>query len=65
MATKWEYRTEMLTSMVGRDKIRMDDLANSLKQHGAQGWELVSLCPDADVKGERDGHLMIFKRPAD
>jgi hypothetical protein len=62
--TVWEYRTEMLTSMVGRDKIRMGDLESALKKRGAEGWELASFSPDADVRGERDGHLLIFKRPA-
>lgn len=64
MPTTWEYRTEMLTSMVGRDKIRMNDLSDCLKKHGDEGWELAGFAPDADVKGERDGHLLIFKRPA-
>jgi Domain of unknown function (DUF4177) len=65
MPTTWEYRTEMLTSMVGRDKIRMGDLAGCLKKHGAEGWELASFTADADVRGERDGHLLIFKRPTE
>jgi hypothetical protein len=64
MPTNWEYRTEILTSLVGRDKIRLSDLHDTLKRHGAEGWELASMVADADVKGERDGHLLIFKRPA-
>ena len=59
----WEHQTHVLTSMVGRDKIRMDDLTGVLNQRGLEGWELVTLVPDADIKGSRDGHLLIFKRP--
>lgn len=61
MAT-FEYKTEVLTSMVGRDKLRMDDLDDLLKKAGAEGWELVSLNINADLQGERDGHLVVFKR---
>lgn len=59
---KFEYKTEILTSLVGRDKLRIGDLDAKLRQYGEQGWELVSLSLDADVKGSRDGHLLIFKR---
>jgi hypothetical protein len=59
-----EYKTEVLTSMVGRDKLRLDDLDNVLKRYGKDGWELASLNLDADLKGSRDGHLLVFKRPA-
>ena len=61
MAT-YEYKTEVLTSMVGRDKLRVGDLEDVLKKYGADGWELVSLTMDADLRGSRDGHLLIFKR---
>jgi hypothetical protein len=59
----FEYHTEVLTSLVGRDKLRMDDLNDKLKEYGDQGWELVSLAIDADLQGTRDGHLLVFKRP--
>ena len=61
MAT-YEYKTEVLTSMMGRDKLRIGDLEDLLKKAGAEGWELVSLTTDADLRGSRDGHLLIFKR---
>jgi hypothetical protein len=61
MAT-YEYKTEVLTSMVGRDKLRVGDLEDLLQKAGAEGWELVSLTMDADLRGSRDGHLLIFKR---
>jgi len=60
---QFEYKTEVLTSMVGRDKLRVGDLDGTLKKHGAEGWELVSLNLDADLRGTRDGHLLVFKRP--
>jgi hypothetical protein len=47
---QFEYRTEVLTSMVGRDKLRVNDLDDALKKHAADGWELVSLNLDADLK---------------
>ena len=59
---KYDYKTEILTSMVGRDKLRVDDLEDVLRKHGDDGWELVSLTLDADVRGARDGHLLVFKR---
>lgn len=59
---RYEYRTEVLTSMVGRDKLRVDDLQDELQKYGADGWELVTLVLDADVRGARDGHLLVFKR---
>ncbi len=61
--TPFEYKTEILTSLVGRDKLRVEDLDDVLKKHGDDGWELVSLNLDADVQGARDGHLLVFKRP--
>jgi Domain of unknown function (DUF4177) len=60
--SKFEYKTEVLTSMVGRDKLRLGDLNDKLKRYGDDGWELVSLSLDADLKGSRDGHLLVFKR---
>ena len=59
---KFEYKTEVLTSMVGRDKLRVGDLEAVLRKYGAEGWELASLNLDADLRGKRDGHLLIFKR---
>jgi uncharacterized protein DUF4177 len=62
---KFEYKTEILTSMVGRDKLRVDDLEDTLRKYGADGWELTSLTLDADLQGTRDGHLLVFKRAVD
>ena len=62
---RFEYKTEVLTSVVGREKLRVGDLDETLKKHGDEGWELVSLNLDADLRGARDGHLLVFKRRAD
>lgn len=62
---KFEYTTEVLTSMVGREKLRVGDLEDVLQKYGADGWELVSLLLDADLQGSRDGHLLVFKRAVD
>ncbi len=59
---KFDYKTEVLTSMVGRDKLRVEDLDRKLKQYGEDGWDLVSVALNADLKGMRDGHLLVFKR---
>ncbi len=59
---QFEYTTEVLTSMVGRDKLRVGDLEDVLRRYGADGWELVTLNLDADIRGTRDGHLLVFKR---
>jgi Domain of unknown function (DUF4177) len=59
---KFEYKAEVLTSMVGRDKLRVSDLEDVLRKYGEDGWELASVNLDADVRGQRDGHLLIFKR---
>ncbi len=58
---EFEYKTEVLT-MVGRNKVRMDDLDDVLEQHGKDGWELASLALDANLQGSKDGHLVVFKR---
>jgi hypothetical protein len=62
---KFEYKTEVLTSMIGRDKLRVDDLDDVLRKFGDDGWELVSMSLDANLQGSRDGHLLVFKRPRD
>ena len=59
---KFEYTTEVLTSMVGRDKLRVGDLEDVLRKYGDDGWELVTLAMDADIRGKLDGHLLVFKR---
>jgi hypothetical protein len=60
---KFEYKTEVLTSVIGRDKLRVDELDDVLRGFGEDGWELVTMTLDANLQGSRDGHLLVFKRP--
>jgi hypothetical protein len=60
---EFEYKTDVLTSMVGREKLRLDELEDALAKYGRDGWELVSLTLDADLRGARNGHLLVLKRP--
>jgi hypothetical protein len=60
----WEYRTQILSSTIGRDKVRMEDLNATLGAHGKQGWEIAWFETGINLKGQPDGHLLIFKRPA-
>jgi Domain of unknown function (DUF4177) len=60
---EYDYKTEILTTMVGREKLRVGDLEDTLEKYGNDGWELVSLNLDADLRGARNGHLLVFKRP--
>ncbi len=62
---RFEYKTEVLTTMVGRDKLRVDELDDVLRKFGDDGWELVSVSLDANLQGSRDGHLLVFKRARD
>jgi len=59
---RFEYTTEVITSMVGRDKLRVDNLEDVLRKYGDEGWELASLTLDAEIRGARVGHLLVFKR---
>ena len=49
----WDYKTEVLTSIVGRDKLRVGDLEDALKKAGGDGWELATLTLDADLRDSR------------
>ena len=60
---QWEYKTEVLTSIGGRDKLQMDDFEDALRDHGNDCWELVSVNLEVSIRAGRDGHLLVFKRP--
>ena len=60
---EFEYKTEVLTSVIGRDKLRIDELDDLLRKFGDDGWELVTMSLDANLQGSRDGHVLVFKRP--
>ena len=62
-----EYTTAVIThGLMGRksDEVDREELQTVLNQYGADGWELDKLVLDTAFHGEKDGHLLIFKRAA-
>ena len=63
----YEYTTAVIThGLMGRksEEIDREELQSVLNQHGAEGWELEKIVLDTAFHGEKDGHLLIFKRAA-
>ena len=63
----YEYTTAVIThGLMGRksEEIDRDELQQVLNAHGADGWELDKVMLDTAFHGEKDGHLLIFKRAA-
>jgi len=63
----YEYTTAVIThGLMGRKREEVDreELTSVLNQHGAEGWELEKIVLDTAFHGEKDGHLLIFKRSA-
>ncbi len=63
----YEYTTAVIThGLMGRksEEIDREELQKILNAHGAEGWELDKLVLDSAFHGEKDGHLLIFKRTA-
>jgi hypothetical protein len=63
----YEYTTAVIThGLMGRksDEIDREELQQVLNAHGADGWELDKVMLDTAFHGEKDGHLLIFKRAA-
>lgn len=61
----YEYTTDVLThGFLGRSKEELNRkaLTEHLNAMGAEGWELTKVLTDMALEGEKDGHLMIFKR---
>jgi hypothetical protein len=61
----YEYRTEVLThGFMGRKDEEFDRKAfeERLNSVGAEGWEFDKLIPSMALHGEKDGHLLVFKR---
>jgi hypothetical protein len=61
----YEYTTAVIThGLLGRkrEEIDREELMSVLNEHGASGWELEKLVTDTSFHGEKDGHLLIFKR---
>ena len=62
-----EYTTAVIThGLMGRksDEVDRAELEKVLSEYGANGWELDKLILDTAFHREKDGHLLIFKRPA-
>jgi hypothetical protein len=63
----YEYTTAVIThGLMGRksEEIDREELQKVLNAHGAEGWELDKVMLDTAFHGEKDGHLLIFKRAA-
>jgi hypothetical protein len=65
--TRYEYATTVIThGFLGRkeDELDREELERELNRMGAEGWELVRVMPGMALHREKDGHLLVFKRPA-
>jgi hypothetical protein len=65
---RWDYKTVVLTGgFMGRhkDELRRDVLEQQFDALGQEGWELVWILMNQALQGEKDGHVVIFKRPMD
>ena len=63
---QWDYTTLVLTGgFLGRHKeeLHRGKLEDQLDQLGEDGFELVWVLMDQALQGEKDGHVLIFKRP--
>jgi hypothetical protein len=63
----YEYTTASMShGLMGRksDEVDRKELERILNEQGAGGWELDKLVLDVNLHGEKDGHLLIFKRAA-
>jgi hypothetical protein len=64
--TEWDYKTVVLTGgFMGRPKeeLRRDILEQQFDALGRDGWELSWILMNQALHGEKDGHVVIFKRP--
>lgn len=60
----WEYTTVLAKAAgVFSGKMKTGDIDAVLKQHGDQGWELVSVFQGSNVSSNLPGVLLFFKRP--
>ena len=62
---QWEYKTVQI-DVAGwfLPTVEPDAMDAELNRYGAEGWELDKIYFDTAFHGEKDGHLLIFKRPA-
>jgi hypothetical protein len=65
--SSYEYTTSVIThGFLGRKEEELDreELERELNRMGAEGWELVKVMSDVALHGEKDGHVLLFKRQA-
>jgi len=63
--TTWDYTTTVLThGFMGRHKGELDRkvFEQQLDVLGRQGYELCWVFMDQSLQGEKDGHVLLFKR---
>jgi hypothetical protein len=63
---QWDYKTIVVTGGVkGRHKHELNrpTLQRQLDELGTQGFELCWVLPAQQLQKEKDGHVLIFKRP--
>lgn len=63
--SSFEYTTSVIThGFMGRKDEELDrgKLVEELNRMGAEGWELVKVLTTMALHGEKDGHLLLFKR---
>jgi hypothetical protein len=62
----WEYTTAVIThGFMGRhrEEVNRSEVEKMLNELGAEGWELSHVFFDLAFQHEKDGHLLVFKRP--
>jgi Domain of unknown function (DUF4177) len=65
--SSYEYTTAVIThGFLGRKEDELDraELERELNRMGAEGWELVKVMTGMALHGEKDGHLLLYKRHA-
>jgi hypothetical protein len=63
---RWDYKTVVLTGgFMGRHKEELNRTAleKQFDALGLEGWELCWILMDQALQHEKDGHVVIFKRP--
>ena len=64
--TQWDYKTVVLTGgFMGRhsDELVRQDLEAQFDALGREGYELAWVLMNQKLHKEKDGHVVIFKRP--
>jgi hypothetical protein len=66
--TTWDYTTSVIThGFLGRKEEELDreEFERGMNGLGAEGWELATAFLDVALHGEKDGHVLVFKRRHD